>query len=76
MANGIIKAYKEAHINCPMVIRLEGKALSHNYAPIYVFPQSGWGRLDYARELEIIENFGFDSLPMSHKYVKSPLGML
>ena len=25
MANGIIKAYKEAHIDCPMVIRLEGR---------------------------------------------------
>ena len=25
MANGIIKAYKEAHIDVPMVVRLEGK---------------------------------------------------
>ena len=24
MANGIIKAYKEAHIDVPMVVRLEG----------------------------------------------------
>lgn len=43
MANGIIKAYKEAHISCPMVVRLEGnnaksamKILQESGLPIIV----------------------------------------
>ena len=42
---------------------------------ISVFPQRGWGqRQEYPRKLELFENFGSNSLPMSRKNVcQNPL---